>query len=80
MARIQKLQVPVEFQGSFTDEQRALLQQAMDKHDIQSLPTDLIAKTRKALRQKDVAERMALPAHNWDVHTRSLRGLPSDLR
>ena len=75
-----KLQVPAGFEKSFTVEEREALNRAMQTRDIQSLPKGLVAKARQVLRQKDVEDRMALPEHNWDVHTRSLRGLPRDLR
>ena len=80
MARKNTLQFPVGLENSFTGEERELLHRAMQAQDIQSLPPTLVRKAKAAFRQKDVTERMALPAHNWDVHTRSLRGLPSDLR
>lgn len=71
---------PSSYKSSFTVSEQAILQNAMKNHDIQSVPPALAAKARKAFRNMDISDRMALPAHNWDVHTRSLRGLPSDLR
>jgi len=75
-----KLQFPSNLEKSFTAEEREQLHRAMQKRDIQSLPPTLTEKTKQVFRQKDIADRRSLPEHNWDVHTRSLRGLPVELR
>ena len=80
MAKIQKLQVPASYRKDFTHAQREMLQEAMDKNDIQSLPPALITKARQAFRQHDIDERMALPKYDRDVHTCHMRDLPRELR
>ena len=74
------LQFPSEYTDSFTSEEREQLHRAMQTRDIQSLPQSLVTKTRAAFRAKDARTRREAPVHNHDVHTRSLRGLPVELR